>query len=368
VNVREMRCQADRLTIIWEDGDASEYHATWLRDNDPANRDLSTGQRLIDAADLPADLTIQGGRYSAENGLVRVSFSDCHASLFPGDWLHRHSISDREAAPAALWEASTPGVLHRFSYPEVSESSAARLQWLEALAAFGIAFLADVPIEKDKMLEVAAMIGWVRETNYGRIFDVRAVPDSNNLAYTSRALGLHTDNPYRDPVPGLQLLHCLCAGSTGGASLFADGFAVAEALRKYDPHAFEMLTGTPVRFEFADAATHLWAQRPLIQKASDGRVEAVAYNSRSIAPLRLSFRHMDEFYPAYRQFAHLLRDERFVVSTPLAAGELVAFDNRRVLHGRTAFSVTEPRWLQGCYLDHDGLRSHIAVLQRHGSD
>ncbi len=38
-------------------------------------------------------------------------------------------------------------------------------------------------------------------------------------------------------------------------------------------------------------------------------------------------------------------------------GELVAFDNRRVLHGRRAFKSTERRHLQGCYIDIDAIHS-----------
>ena len=36
-----------------------------------------------------------------------------------------------------------------------------------------------------------------------------------NLAYTSLALPVHTDNPYRNPVPTLQLLHCIASDATG---------------------------------------------------------------------------------------------------------------------------------------------------------
>ena len=56
---------------------------------------------------------------------------------------------------------------------------------------------------------VAETFGYVRETNYGRVFDVRVEAAPANLASTGLALRPHTDNPYRDPVPTVQLLHCL---------------------------------------------------------------------------------------------------------------------------------------------------------------
>ncbi len=74
-------------------------------------------------------------------------------------------------------------------------------------------------------------MGRVSETNYGRVFEVRSVPQPENLAYSDLGLGLHTDNPYREPVPGFQVLHVLVASPDGGESIFGDGFAIAEHLR-----------------------------------------------------------------------------------------------------------------------------------------
>ena len=85
----------------------------------------------------------------------------------------------------------------------------------------------DVPAEEGRVLEVAGTFGFVRETNYGRLFDVRVRPDPNNLAFTSARITPHTDNPYRDPVPTLQLLHCLTNAAVGGDSGLIDGFKAA---------------------------------------------------------------------------------------------------------------------------------------------
>ena len=71
------------------------------------------------------------------------------------------------------------------------------------------------------------------------------------------------------------------------------------------------------------------------------------------------------FYAAYRRFAELLREPRFQLATRLADGELVVFDNQRVLHGRTGFaSARHPRHLRGCYLTRDSVYSEQALLDR----
>ena len=53
------------------------------------------------------------------------------------------------------------------------------------------------------------------------------------------------------------------------------------------------------------------------------------------------------------------------MATRLNDGDLVVFDNRRVLHGRTGFaSARHPRHLQGCYLTRDSVYSETAVLRQ----
>jgi gamma-butyrobetaine dioxygenase len=61
----------------------------------------------------------------------------------------------------------------------------------------------------------------------------------------------------------------------------------------------------------------------------------------------------------------VLREPRFQLATRLGNGELVVFDNQRILHGRTGFaSANYPRHLRGCYLTRDSVQSAQALLQR----
>jgi gamma-butyrobetaine dioxygenase len=205
-------------------------------------------------------------------------------------------------------------------------------------------------------------MGFVRETNYGRLFDVRVVADPANLAYTARAIGPHTDNPYRDPVPTVQLLHCLASAARGGDSALVDGFKAAGLLRARDPAAFGVLTSTPVTFRYADETADLRATLPMIGLSARGRIRQVRYNNRSLTPVAPE--RAEAFYPAYRAFAEILAAPELALAFRLRPGECVAFDNTRVLHARTAFTGAGTRHLQGCYADLDGVSSTLAVLNR----
>lgn len=214
------------------------------------------------------------------------------------------------------------------------------------------------------MLQVAASLGYVRETNYGRVFDVRVETSPANLAFTGLAIPPHTDNPYRDPVPTVQLLHCLHNEADGGDSGFVDGFRAAAALRAQDPAAFAVLAVTPVTFRYRDATTELSATRPLISLDTRGRIREIRVNSRSLQPVRLPRAQAAAFYAAYRAFAELLASPAAMLTVRLRPGDCAVFDNTRVLHARTAFASGGRRHLQGCYLDLDGIESAVAVGER----
>ena len=203
----------------------------------------------------------------------------------------------------------------------------------------------------------------MRETNYGKLFDVVTEETPENLANSGMGLGLHTDNPYRNPVPQLQLLHCLEASLEGGESVVVDGWAVAETLRAEAPEDFDLLTRHTIPFRFKARGVDLSACARVIEVSAHGAVSAVCYNNRSVAPFDLPLEIMQDYYGAYRRFGRMLQtDERFQVSFRLAPGELFIVDNRRVLHGRKGFGGGRRR-LQGCYADTDSLRSSIATLE-----
>ncbi len=212
----------------------------------------------------------------------------------------------------------------------------------------------------------------MRETNFGQYFDVSSRPDSNDLAYRAVRLGPHTDNPYREPVPGIQLLHCLVNETTGGLSTLVDSLSVCDQLMREDPEGFSLMCGTSVRFRFVDAATEIVTRRPMICRDVNGTVTGVHYSPRlDYLPL-LPADTLSCFHRARRRLGVLFADPRFEIRFPLRAGELMMFDNNRTLHGRTEFDPNEGRrHLQGCYIDADGPRSlyrHLgAVLANNGS-
>jgi gamma-butyrobetaine dioxygenase len=429
------------------------FPAVWLRHNCPCSdcREPVTGQRLTEITSIPNGCGVT--LIAEDSDSVSVEFTpEGHRAVFRRAWLAAHTLPQAQpAAPAAsgtaarspwlggpagvrgpataesgqpvyplpdsasggepeadprtedgkrLWRAAdlAGDALPSADWSAYLAGDAVREACLDAVATLGFVLLHGVDPEPAMVLRVAETFGYVRETNYGRLFDVRVVADPANLAFTSREIAPHTDNPYRDPVPTMQLLHCLRSADIGGDSGLVDGFAAAAELRRADPAAFAVLTATPWRFEYADKTAELSATQPLISLTPGGRITAIRLNNRSMRPLRLPYAQTETAYGAYRAWVSLLGRPEFRLTLRLAPGDCLIFDNTRILHARTAFAAPEAavlesavpegavpegavpegavpegavledgpgeRHLQGCYADMDGLLSTLGVLRR----
>ncbi len=356
------------LTAFWADGGRSTWPAIWLRDQCQCARCRHpSGQRLFEIGDLPANPEI--AQAVVGSGTLTLDWRDAHRSEFTASWLADHDLSDEARAGRAklpiLWGKEIEKKLPEGDWQVIARDPAAELRWLEAYHAHGFGLLRNVPAEPGQVAQVGDHLGFVRTTNYGKLFDVISVPDPNNLANTALGLGVHSDNPYRDPTPGVQLLHCLESEAPGGDTLLVDGFAAAEQLRAEAPDHFEMLLRVPASFRFADKSADLSTRTPLISVDDEGRIIAVHFNNRSFAGIDAAAELVEPWYAAYRAFAAILKRPEREAIFRLGPGDLVVMQNERALHGRTAFDPNKGRRrLQGCYVDTDGMESRMRVLRR----
>jgi gamma-butyrobetaine hydroxylase len=369
--IQSFRFDREILSITWADGGASELQALWLRDHCqmPASRNPQNGQRLLNITDIPADIAIVD--VSLDDDQLTVVFTPGeHRSAFDLAWLRDNCYclnqqqDDRSEVAKTLWDGQTfTRGLPRCQYSDFCSQSSAQLAALQAVRDYGFVVLEGVDCESGEVLKVINQFGFVRETNYGPLFDVRTTVDPTNLAFTNLGLGCHLDNPYRDPVPGLQLLHCLESSTTGGESILQDGFMAASILRQENPTHFDLLSRNWINFRFRGGSADLQARVPLIEINDLDQIIKVRFNNRSIDTLKLPPAVMRDFYPAYRHYAEMLEREDLHVVFKLQAGELMLFDNTRILHARKAYSASGTRHLQGAYSDLDGLYSSLRRLE-----
>jgi len=307
---------------------------------------------------------------------LHVTFGpDGHETVFTRTWLAGYATAeaDRRSEEAKrMWSArdflAGPPVTHWQAY---TSAEGVRLRCLRELLSTGFMLLRGVPAVPGALADVVASFGYIRETNYGRVFDVRAEAAPAGLARTSLPAGPHTDDPFRNPVPTLRALHCLASATDGGESGLLDGFRAAAQLRAENPQAFDCLSRTPVTFGYADASSQLRATMPMIGRNQAGLIREIRYDSKSMEPLRprsgaspaAAAEDMHEFYAAYRTFAAILLRPSATLRFTLGPGDCMVIDNTRILQSSTGTSAAG-RHLQSCYADIDGVESTVAVLAR----
>ena len=353
-----------RVVVRNRRGDTIDLPALWLRERaqDASQVDATTGQRLIDPHLLPPDLALTEARRVDDR--LQLAFSDGYRGTFdPAPLIADIAMDDGCPEPTPWHAGNAPQA--RVSWPAIAGDEEAMRDALERFLVWGFLVLTDTPRRPEATLEIAGRFGTVRETNFGRRFEVVPRPGSNDLAYRPVRLGPHTDNPYRVPVPGIQILHCLENGASGGLSTLADSLAAAALLRQEDAEGFALLAEIPVRFRFRDEGADHVALRPVIETDGEVRMTGLHYSPRLDSLPLLEEAELQAFQGARKRLAELLAGPELKLRFALQPGELLMFDNNRIVHGRTAFDPEEgPRRLIGCYIDRDGPRSLYRVLSR----
>ena len=363
-----LEARADLLVVTWPDGATSSYPTIWLRDNCPSAWHPQTRERVLDLLSLSDCPVLKSAE--REGDAIRLAYRDGHNSLMPLAMLDLHRpgrpASDPAKVEPQLWRSELRAQdVPRFAAARLLADDGVFEEWLRQTARFGLSVVDGLDERIEAGAEVAQRIGFLRMTNFGIDFEVVNMPDPNNLAYTSLALPLHSDLPNQEVPPGYQFLHCLANEASGGGSIFADGFALAADLREQDPAAFKLLSEVAIPYRFHDKEYDIRIHEPVIALDRTGELVEVRFNAHIAAAFDMPADEMPRYYQAYRAFMQMTRDPKYRLSFKLEAGEMVAFDNRRVLHGREAFDPNSGyRHLHGCYVDRGEFHSRLRLLAR----
>jgi gamma-butyrobetaine dioxygenase len=348
-----------RLVI---DGRSADLHPIWLRNRsqEPGQVEATNRQRLYTPLDVPSDLRAVAS--DVTDDVLVVSFSDGHTARLDLDELAvALGWRDDVEQPPAPQPWTTP--VDPFPYVDWNAigwsaddaDPAAVLDYLTAFYRYGYVVFRNTPVEEGTVRRICDRLGYISGNNFGWTFDVRAEPKPTDLAYTAIKLLAHTDQPYRQPVPGIQLLHCLRNEAPGGDSTLADGLAGAEALAAIDPTAHRALVESETEFRYDMVTDTVVTFGRVLEYDRSGRFRQIRLNTKLDAPLPRPEYDLDGYYRGRRWLSEWLNDPAHQVTFRLEPGDAMFVDNYRVLHGRTEFDASKGmRHLQGAYIDHDG--------------
>lgn len=245
------------------------FPAVALRDNCPCPtcKHPTTLQRTVDSLELDVERCMAPESATVEDsGDLRVVWLDGHASTFSAAWLQEHAkatvpntTTPRGWNPA--WMAAQLEAHCTFAFEDVLARGGITGDWVQALQRYGLTKLTGAPQQSGQLSRLSRVLALpLRRTVYDEggkeTFQVQVKPGANNQAYTASALPLHSDLPFYEHPPAVQMLHCIQQDAgAGGASLFADGLAAVEQYRVSSPEGFRLLSTVPVLFDDVDPRT-----------------------------------------------------------------------------------------------------------------
>ncbi|GKZ68257.1 hypothetical protein AnigIFM50267_002935 [Aspergillus niger] len=349
--------------------------------------DPHSKQRNFRTSDISSDIisenpTIKHGKLHVtwKNDFRGAPAESAHESTYDLRQLRHPIISPVEMESAgknrwrAYWDNSRmQHWQHWITYDQFINNDISFAWSMRTLAELGLIFIKDIPDSREMVEKIATRMGPIRDTFYGRTWDVRSVPQATNVAYTNQFLGFHMDLMYMNDPPGYQLLHCLQNSCEGGESLFVDTFRVAYDMKQDDHKNYSRLLHHHIPYHYNHPDHFYTNSWPVFEtetfdnSVTEGtnfaksRLVHVNYSPPFQAPRKVQspvprkFREKNE---ALAKFASLLEDERYMFELKLNPGECVVFENRRVAHARRGFKTsTGERWLAGAYVDEDAMLS-----------
>ena len=362
-----MNIEVENNRIFFNDGNnRQEIHPFWLRErvNGEEFVDKGTEQRLFDPTKNEIDIKISNLKLSEE--FLEVTFKDgIFTKISVKSILREFAIdNDIKLIKKIKWDSKYEN-LNYFNFNKNFFEEKLMFDALMSFYQYGFVIFRNVPIKDNFLVNFANSIGSVRRTNFGEFFNVKSKPNPNDLAYTSLSLAPHTDNPYRNPVPCIQMLHCIENNVAGGYSTLVDGFTVTEKLKKEFPEFYNILTEVKIRFQFKDQSVVLESWAEMIQLDKNNEFKQVRFSPRlDFVPL-LEKEKLELFYSARKKISELYNSDDYRLEFKLNSGDLLMMDNHRLLHGRTSYNVNEGnRFLQGCYIDYDSTEGKLKHLKR----
>jgi gamma-butyrobetaine dioxygenase len=353
--------------------DVVELHPVWLRNRstEPGQVEPTNRQRLFTPVDLDDHLGVIAA--DVHDGHLHVSFTDGHLAHVDLDAVERAigwRADPEEPPPAEPWTqplAEFPYVdWSDITFDRAAADPGAIVGFLSLFFRHGYIVFRNTPAEAGTVARIADRLGYIVGHNFGWVFDVEAKPSPTDLAYTSIGLPAHSDEPYRQPVPGIQMLHCICNEAPGGDSTLVDGLAAAMALEAAHPAWHAALVQTEVEWRYDMGTDTVVNRGHILEYDRHGRYRQIRFNTKLDEPIVRPGHDLSDFYAGRRWLTAWTNDPAHQVTFRLEPGDVMFMDNHRALHGRTAFDPSRGhRHLQGCYIEHDGPDTMYRLAVRH---
>lgn len=384
-NVKALSHCRDLVKIAWEDGAVSNVTSTWLRANVRDSRFFEQVSVLYRNEHLP--FVAKGSPITSVEQTDKEHFTvnwEDHSSLFNASWVRAHdtvaSASLVKPFEPVLWDSQDKIPTYEYSHKNDQLES-----WLLDLKKWGMIFVNETPTTEKALRDFLNVIGALQQrlhpTNVFTAVTNAKSMEVDYYSYGPEYIDGHTDSTYYTQPPKLMALLSTkySAPKQDTVSFLADGWKVANDLRREDPEAFHMLTTTPVRqsrrrLDVEEECDPSQTKTYQIDVAKD--VPIISMEGDKVSVIRLKFTkhggfnlqlnqddaHMKKFYRAYQAFQKRINAPANHQTFVMRPGTMIVIDNQRICHGRYDIHPTTARTLLGGYISEDQWQSRWRVI------
>ena len=355
--IENIKILPDSLYVKFKNNLNDNFPNIWLRDHakDDENWDQRSHQRKTYTANLDPKLFIKEASVSENGDHINILWSDSKNVIkYSTEFLQNNLIkTNNKNQKILLWKNQDISDQVYLNYSDVLSKEGFK-SFLKNLYEYGFCVLTNCETSLKSVETIANKIGYVRESIFGGLWEFESNENMADSAYTQEELRPHTDSTYSKDAPGLQLLLCCDYNATGGESIMVDGFNIAETLKK-EKEIFDILSNIEVPGRYVGDGVILEASRPVFRLNSKKELLQVSFNNYDRAEFRIENELIIKFYDAIKKFDNLANKSEFQWKHILKPGELLIFNNWRILHGRGSFKGK--RKMSGCYINMEDFES-----------
>ena len=358
MHLKNISLTNDGLNIEFQNGAKDCFPYIWLRDHckDIENWDERSNQRKLFTALVDPNIKIEETKIIEDNKKIEVKWPDMNKSVhYSGDFLYKNSLENISSnSGEALWDKESINKAKlEIKFDELEKNEGFK-NLLQTIKTYGFSIINNCPTEMKTVEDIANKIGYVRNSIFGDLWSFESNTEMADSAYTQEELRPHTDGTYNHDAPGLQLLLCCEYEAEGGESIMVDGFKIAKILRENHGTSYNILSEIDIPGRYFGDGVELIAKRPVF-KFRNKKLIQVSFNNYDRGDFRLPNNKINDFYAAIRAFDKLANAKEMQWRQILKPGQLLIFNNWRVLHGRSEFSGK--RKMSGCYINKEDFES-----------
>ena len=358
MHLKNISLTNDGLNIEFQNGAKDCFPYIWLRDHckDIENWDERSNQRKLFTALVDPNIKIEETKIIEDNKKIEVKWPDMNKSIhYSGDFLYKNSLENISSnSGEALWDKQSINKAElEIKFDELEKNEGFK-NLLQTIKTYGFSIINNCPTEMKTVEDIANKIGYVRNSIFGDLWSFESNTEIADSAYTQEELRPHTDGTYNHDAPGLQLLLCCEYEAEGGESIMVDGFKIAKILRENHGTSYNILSEIDIPGRYFGDGVELIAKRPVF-KFRNKKLIQVSFNNYDRGDFRLPNNKINDFYAAIRAFDKLANAKEMQWRQILKPGQLLIFNNWRVLHGRSEFNGK--RKMSGCYINKEDFES-----------